>query len=147
MEDNAELAKFKWLLLGGAIFLLSFCFTYEEVVYLINGHEIQANVTKAYVVTKRGSSRLTVDYTFTEPDGTFRKGSDTVSPDWPLPQSGTVLVQYTAGADGSSRLAGHIYWLGVSIFTVSILFMGIGIYNLVQEANEDVKPRKRRRAT
>jgi hypothetical protein len=149
---ESELARAKWLFAVGILFIVSCFMCYAEADYLLNGRQIEANVTDLYKVTKRGrfgeSSHLKVDYTFTEPNGTSRTGSDTVGNDWKMPASKTVSVQYTPGAEGRSRLFGSINWVWIVIFFVSILVMGFFGIRLYLEAREATKPikRKRRRA-
>jgi hypothetical protein len=153
MDHENELARAKWLMLAAAIFLVSGCLSWDELIYLISGRETQADVTKAFEVTKRGrlgmseQRRLTVEYSFADTDGKRRIGTDTVSPDWPLPGGGKVAIQYTAGADGSSRLAGHVHWVGLTLFALSLGAMGIFGFRLWREASEatrDQKPRRKK---
>lgn len=142
-----ELGRAKWLLLSALIFLMSACVSWGEVVYLVVGQHAQGRVERAYEVTRRSrlglhSKRLVVEFTFTEGDGTRRKGSDTLSVDWPVPADGVVAIQYTAGVEGSSRVAGHVNWVALTIFTLSLLAMGGFGYHLWQEASEATRDRK-----
>jgi hypothetical protein len=153
MDRDSELARAKWLLFSGILFLVSCFICYGELMYLLRGKQTRATLTKAYEVTRRGrfglssGTVLTVEYTFVEPDGTRREDSDTVSPDWELPSDGTVPVQYTPGSEGRSRLAGHVNWFGIGFFAVSVVVLGVFGYRLWREASEATKPRpsKRRR--
>ena len=88
MDTDSEVAKAKWLLIGGLVFLVSCFICYDELVYLMRGKKTQAKVTEAYVVNRRSgrlglSTRqmLTVEYSFTELDKTYRSDSDTVGAD------------------------------------------------------------------
>lgn len=151
MDRDNELARAKWLLGSGVLFLASCFACYSEMVYLLSGHKIDAAVTEAYEVTHRtrfGMSQgkaLTVEYRFAEPDGTQRTGSDTVASNWDLPPTGTIPVQYTPGAEGRSRLAGHINWLGIWFFFVSIGVLAFFGYRLWREAVEATRPSKPKR--
>jgi hypothetical protein len=150
MDRDNEFGRAKWLALSGLAFVISCFVVYDEVVYLVRGRVATANVTSAYEVTTRrfgvvtGKS-LTVEYTFTEPDGTPRSGSDTVSASWVLPETGGIPVRYTPGAEGRSRLAGHFYWAGVVFFFVALLVMGVFGYRLWREAKEAYEPKKPKR--
>lgn len=149
MDMDNELARAKWLLMSAALFLASCCMTYGEASYLLKGRETSATITKAYEVTQRGrfgtdrGQRLTVEYTFTEPNGTQRRDSDTVGLDWNVPASGKIPVQYTPGVDGRSRLAGHVNWLGIGIFAVSVVLIALFALGLYKEM-ADTSPRKRK---
>jgi hypothetical protein len=151
MDEKEELAKAKWLLFAGAFFLVSCFLVYDEFAYLVWGREVEATVEKAYETTRRGRfgvggrTRLDVDFAFTEPDGTRRKGTSTVECEWPLPASGKVMVEYTPGQLGRSRLKGRVHWTGIIIFFVSIAAVAAAGYKLWQEANEQYKPRERKR--
>ena len=153
MDSDHELARAKWLLLSAAIFLISGCISWDELVYWVSGRDIQADVVKAYQVTRRGRlgqsevQRLTVDFAFTEPEGTRRTGTDTVARDWPLPGGGKVPVRYTAGANGSARLSGHVNWVGLVLFGFSLGSVGVFGFRLWREAvdaTRDQKPKRRK---
>jgi hypothetical protein len=151
MDRDGELARAKWLLIAAAVFLVSGCISWGELVYLAVGKDADADVVKAYPVTRGGRfgvggrPRLAVDYTFTEPDGTRHTGTDTVDPNWPANTGGKVPVRYTAGADGSSRLAGHVNWVGLALFGLSVAALGVFGYRLGREAADEPRGRKPRR--
>jgi hypothetical protein len=151
MDSDNELARAKWLLISAGIFLVSGCVSWTELVYLVAGRDAQADVVKAYEVTRGGRfglggrQRLAVDFSFAEPDGTRRTGTDTVPIDWPVPAGGKVPVRYTAGADGNSRLAGHVNWVGLALFGLSVAAMGVFGFRLWREASEATRDRKPRR--
>src|SRR5262245_31308328 len=141
MDTDREVARFKWLLVTGALFLVSCYFCYGELIYLLRGKEAYAKLTNAYEV-QRGRfgqrTMLTVEYAFTEPDGTRRSDSVTVSPDWEPADNGMVLIQYTPGSDGRSRLSGHVNWFGIIFCAVSLLALGFFGVRLWREASEAV---------
>jgi hypothetical protein len=151
VDGKEELARAKRLLGCGAMFLLSCFLVYDEFSYLAWGREAQATVTKAYESRKGGRfgaggpSELEVDFTFTEADGTQRRGTDTVAPDWPLPRTGTVAVQYTPGELGRARLKGHVQWGGIVFFGVSLAAVAVCGVLLWREAIEAARPEKRGR--
>lgn len=152
MRDvSVEVARFKWLVVSAVIFLISACVSWGELVFLVFSRTTQAEVTRVYQVTLygRGGSerRMTrVEYAFTEPDGTKRDGYDTVPTDWEVPAAGPVSVRYTPGADGSTRLAGHVNWLPVGVVVVSLGAMAVFVAILWREAiqaNREWERRKR----
>ena len=66
---------------------------------------------------------------------------------FPRGEGGKVAIQYTAGADGSSRLAGHVNWVGLTLFALSLGAMGMFGFRLWREAAEatgDQKPRRKK---
>jgi hypothetical protein len=84
---------------------------YAEVVYLLRGKETQATVTKAWEVTSRGRyglgehKRVEIEYTFTDMDGSIRKGGDFVDLDSRLPahRRSPFNLPQAQGADRGSR--------------------------------------------
>ncbi|MBX7105945.1 MAG: hypothetical protein K1X57_17820 [Gemmataceae bacterium] len=150
MGSDTEIARAKWLLISAAIFLLSGCISWGELMYLVAGRDAQADVVKAYEVTRGGRfglgghQRLTVEFAFIEPDGTRRIGTDTVPPDWPLATGAKVPVRYTAGAEGRSRLADHANWIGLAVFGVSLASISIFGVRLWREALAETRDRSPR---
>ncbi|VTR99376.1 DUF3592 domain-containing protein [Tuwongella immobilis] len=144
--DN-ELTRAKWLLGAVALFLVSSCLSWGEVAYLLWGRDAQATITKAFTSSaiRSRTVRLTVEYEFTEPDGTRRGGTVDLSPDWPVPASGKVAVRYMPGENGRSRLSGHVHWLGLTLFGLSVGAMGIFAYQMHREANEPARGTRRKR--
>ena len=141
--DN-EVARAKWLLIGVVVLLISGCISYGEVAYYLNGHDADADITKAYESrSRRGRTRLTVEYAFTEPDGTRRTGQDTVSTSSSVPRAGKVPVRYTPGEGGSSRLAGQVNWVGLALFAISAGCVAIFGIRLLLEGASEPKPRRR----
>src|SRR5258705_13433917 len=125
MDSESEIARAKWSLLFGAVFLVSCFICYSELVYLIRGHEAQATVTNAHLVEKRGrfglptGKKLAVDFSYSESGGLRRTGHDEVSSSWEVPSDGAITVRYTPGMDGRSRWAGHVNWFGVALLAVT----------------------------
>jgi hypothetical protein len=146
MDQANELARAKWLMLGGVLFLISGCISYGEIAYFLNGHDAEGDVTKVYESrSRRGGVSLTVEYTFREPNGTNRKGMASVPTDWPVPLNNKVAVRYTAGEDGSSRLGGRVHWVGLIMFAVSLGLILVFVIRLLREGAEEPKPRRRTR--
>jgi hypothetical protein len=149
MDMDNELARAKWLLFSAALLLVSCCITYGEAVYLVKGRQTDATITRVYEETLRGrfganrGQRLTVEYSFAEPDGTRRRDSDTVSLDWDIPSTGKIPVQYTPGAEGRSRLAGHANWFGIGFFAVSVVLLVLFALGLYREM-ADTSPRSKK---
>jgi hypothetical protein len=85
---------------------------------------------------------MEIEFSFTEPGRNLRKGSDSVDVDSPLAHAESVTVQYTPGADGRSRLAGHVNWFGIAIFVGSISVVGVSGWRLWREATQTI-PSKR----
>jgi hypothetical protein len=111
MDQDEELAKFKWILIAAIAFLVSSYFSYRELKYAVWGATAEATVTRAAETTemgRRGRRRpmLVVEYTFSDGSTGQRSERDRVPIDWPVPE-GTVTVQYLPGVAGASRLAGH----------------------------------------
>jgi hypothetical protein len=144
MDTNRGTLRVKGLLFPGALFLVACFLCYGEVVYLLWGKEVRADVTSSYEATvrsRRGRVRpveRTVEYAFTEPDGTLRKDSDTIDINRILPADGTVRVQYTPGAGGRSRLAGHVNWLAFGFLVVSSVLLVVFACRLWFEAPEAI---------
>jgi hypothetical protein len=116
-------------------------------VYLINGREALASITKVSTVTTQGrggpSNHLQVDFVFEDASGTQRTGSDTIGTDWVPPATRSVKVQYTPGSNGRVRLAGKFNWLGVGLFLASVCVIGFFGIRLWLEAREATRPRKK----
>lgn len=151
MDSESELSRAKWMLISAGIFLISGCISWGEMVYLVLGKEVQADITKAYEVNRGGkfgiggSQMITVEYSYIEQDGARRTGTDTVPNDWPLPRGGKVPVRYKPGSENGSRLAGHVNWFGLVFFGLSTVSMGIFGFRLWREASDSKGHRKSRR--
>jgi len=152
MDAGREIAKAKWLIIAGILFLVTGCVSWGEFIYLITGKTAEATITKPPTeVTTRGrfgiatGTKLEVSYSFTEADGTRRTGTDTTDLNWPVPASGKTPVQYTPGADGNSRLSGKVNWIALSIFVVTLLAVGWFTFRLIRQASAEVNDKPKRR--
>jgi hypothetical protein len=150
MDQENEIAKAKWLLISGVVFLVASYLTYREIVYLFQGHNAEGQVVRVFEVTRHRRSffnrrnNLIVEYSFVEANGTQRSGSDTVRPSWQYPEDGAVMIRYTPGKAGRSRLAGQVNWFGVVLFAVSVGAMVLFSIRLWVRAAEETRPRRRR---
>lgn len=148
MDQEAEFARLKWLLCGGILFLVSGWFTLQEFDYKMSGRDAVADVTKTYQSRgRRGSTNYHVEYAFTEPNGTQRKGTDTVSASWSVPPDGKIPIRYTPGANGNSRLTGKTSWawIWVGLFALLVVCIGVFVIRLLLEAASEPPKRRRRR--
>jgi hypothetical protein len=152
MDADAETRRAKYLVFAGIAFLISSIFVYSELMYLIRGTETTATIKEVSRVEKRGrfgtsrGHKLVIDYEFKDGEGRQREGSDQVDADWAVPADRRVQIRYRPGEDGSSRLAGHVSWGAIIIFTVCLVAVGIFGFRLWREATEETKgSRKRRR--
>jgi hypothetical protein len=137
MDTRWEMRKVRWLFAGLKLFLLGACLSGAECSYALNGRNATATVTRVVPTTTRwGGSRLTVEYEFTEPDGTRRRDNDEVATGWAKPPNGKVEVRYTPGSSGLSRFAGHVAWLGLGIFFSAILVVIVLFVILGRDARD-----------
>ena len=65
MDADREMAKFKWLLIAGALFFVSCFMVYDEAAYLLNGQDAEAKVINTFISSGR-RPRLNVEDAFTE---------------------------------------------------------------------------------
>jgi hypothetical protein len=144
MEFDSLIARVKWALLSGALllFLMSGCFSWGELIYRVSGRTIEAGIVEAKQVTHRGRFGdekppvLLIHYAFVEPDGTRRNGVDEISPDrFEIPADRKVMVQYTAGPEGSSRLAANASMSGPFVFLIALVLVGFFGYRLFRDAS------------
>jgi hypothetical protein len=154
MDEESELRRAKWLLAGLVIFIVSGIISYRELTYFVMGRNANAHITKAYETVRRSRGgetiSLSIDYEFTESDGTKRTGSDTVARNWPLPDDGVILVRYTPGTDGNSRISGQVNWVGPILFVISLVVVIVFFVKLMIEARQATRelsrgPRRRRK--
>ena len=158
MDEDEELRKLKWLLIGGLVFLVSGWFAFGEMRYALFGSTVQArivDVSDTELVGRRGrrTPMRAIRYSFEESDGAQRTERDDVPLDWTpaegetLTAGSTVSVQYLSGKPDKSRLAGHKHSLPLAIFVVCLLGMlGFSVW-LWRHAHEAVhgNPYRRRR--
>ena len=147
MDEEDELRKFKLILGAFCAFLISGYFAYQECKFLVWGATAEATITNMFETTGTGrnrrSLRLAIEYTFTDSATGSRSERDDVPISWPIPQ-GTVTVQYLPGVAKSSRLLGNSSTFFVWIFCGCIALLGYAGYRLYKEANEPVRPKRRK---
>jgi hypothetical protein len=135
----------KWIGAGIVLFFTATCTTWGELVYVVSGQEARATITEVREVRTKKTDVLTglrVGYSFVEAGGRERRGYQEVSTDWVIPAGGTVMVQYTAVEDGSSRFVGHVPWFWLVVFFASAAFVVGGFLVLTQEGREALRREK-----
>ena len=143
MDSENELKKAKWVLIVGALFLVSCFMCYDELAYQISGREATATVTKSYASQSRRGTRQTVEYAWSEPEGLSRKAMYTTSPDEAPVVGAKFPVRYTAGDTGRSRRVGAVPWVWIAIFFGSFAAVGVFGFMMWREANDADRPRTR----
>ncbi len=150
IDQEAELARFKGLLVAGIVFLVSGCYAYSELKYAIWGQMADAKVIRAEQKStpgRRGRTHhvMRVEYEFAEANGTRRSEKDDVSVDWSPPGDGKISVQYIPGAEHSSRLEGQSHMFAVYLFLGCIVWLGYSLYQIGRQAHDDGRGSKNRR--
>ena len=106
----------------------------------ISSRAVPATVIQLSAVTVRlrssNSKQLQVEYTFAEPNGTRRSGSDSQPLGWKPPADGTVLVQYTPGEYGRSRMAGKVNVVVLVLFGCSFAVRAVFGFLLVRRRRD-----------
>jgi hypothetical protein len=123
-DRRHRLTRFKWLLVGLGVFLLSAVLSWGELEYTLLGKTAEADVTEVrdVVESQRRSDQLLihVEYSFPDGDG-LRHESDRVPVSWPRPSSGgRIRVQYLPGRPHGSRLEGHRNLAPLALLVVSL---------------------------
>jgi hypothetical protein len=147
LQSDIDLIGATWLVVSVVILLISGCVCWDELIYLVSGQNVYAEITNTHKVYGGDYSenakprRLTLDFIYTEAGGTRRMGTDTVPADWPIPEGGFVPIRYIPGQD-HSRIAGHINWispvfLGLSV--LSLALFGIRVWRKAAKATREKK--------
>jgi hypothetical protein len=142
MDAESETRRAKALLFAGILFLGSGIYAYSELMYLIRGRDTTATITDAYKVNKRSRfglsnrKQMQIDYQFADADGNSRTGNDRMDEDWPVPSDRKVAIRYRPGQDGSSRVAGRIGWLAISVFFACLAGVCVFGYRLWKEGHD-----------
>ena len=137
-EFSWEAQKVKILLIALGVFVMSWFMSCRELRFDVWGKTIDARIT----VTEKFPAfsadnephQIRVNYTFKEPDGTVRRDAALFAPGDAIPVD-KIKVQYLAGKDSPTRLAGKHEWMWVSIFGVMTAIMAGFIIKLVREAS------------
>ena len=141
MDQESEVRRFKWILGSAAMFLLSGCYSYDELKYAMFGKHVDAHVLQKNEFNDarlRGPNvrMIAVKYQFAEAGGGIRSERDNVPLDWPFTAGDTVRVQYIPGVPDRSRLAGNNNLFPVAIFTVCLVLLGVSAFKLWREATD-----------
>lgn len=143
-DSDNPVRKFKYALMFGIWFLVSCYYSWQELVYLIRGKIAVATVTETYQQSsgRFGTNKHRVlEYSFAEAGGLARRGADTISIEESTPTQ--VRIEYTPGEKGRSRLEGHIRWMWLAFFAISMTGLGVSIYRLNRHIDAAMAPRKR----
>ena len=155
-EQETEVAKLIVLIVYIAAFFISGYLSIGEMGYFLFGKTTTAKVTKFQTILERSGGRgapntysLGVEYDFTDSTGIFRHGSDRVDPDlWRFDVGQIIPVQYRAGAEGDSRVAGTAHQKAAIIFLIcsAVLFvLGYRFFRDVSQAVADEKKYKEKK--
>jgi hypothetical protein len=151
VEVDDEVAKFKWMLGAGLMFLISGCFSVSELRYAVSGTTTDAQLLEVKEVVSRGRwgrrhTNLQVHYQFNDGAGGSRSEADTVSTDWPFASEDTISVQYIPGKAEWSRIAGNRRDWAVIVFGLSLCGVAYLGFQLYQAVNNPIArtPRGRR---
>lgn len=139
MDTENDLARLKWLLIVGVLFLISGFFSWREFKYIVFGTTVDASLVQTYQTEERGrrgrvKQMLVVEYRFTDKDGSARKEKDTISASSPAPTGPLVSIQYLSKSPGSSRLTGHTQRIWMFVFFGCLAYLAYKILMLVREA-------------
>ncbi|MBY0455877.1 MAG: hypothetical protein K2V38_00920 [Gemmataceae bacterium] len=144
MDAQDDTWKFKCMLVVGVLFLISCFMCYDELVYLVSGQEAVATVAKDYDSrATRGRTRRTVEYSWTEPDGTARRDMFSPGDSWAPAADGKLPIRYTPGDTGRSRPVGRVPWAWVGVFLASVAAIGVFGFLMWRESRADDRPRRR----
>lgn len=144
-ESDNPVRKFKFALMFGIWFLVSCYYSWQELVYLIRGKRTVATVTETYQQSsgRFGTNKHRVlEYRFSEEGGLGRRGADTMSMEEPAPTQ--VRIEYTPGENGRSRLEGHVRWMWLAFFGISMTGLAVSLYVLNKKIDEAMAPRRRK---
>ena len=137
--------RFRVLLFGIGLFAISGYYCFVETEYLVQGQSARAMVTSTKPTSDRRGrhARINrVEYRFAEPNGTQRSGSDHRPLDWTPPPNGRIVVEYTPGQDGRSRMAGSVNSRAILLFGGCLVVLAVfGIF-LWSRTRETIRPRE-----
>src|SRR5262245_53000316 len=132
MDGWGPVRRGRFLMAAGVLFLCSTCVSYQELIYLIQGRDTEAEITRDFEERRpRGGTTRVVEFKFREPNGTQRHGRETVPSNWQAPPNGKVYVRYTPGENGDSRFVGNIPWLAVGFFALTVGAIVVGFVMLL----------------
>jgi hypothetical protein len=142
---DQEVARFKWLLSSGLMFLVSGCLSMNELRFAIWSRTVDASVIRAKEsYAPREGREIFVEYQFADSDGTLRTERDAIKTEMSVPSANHVMIQHIPGVARSSRLLGNSQMGAVYTFLFSSFLLGLALLWLCREANRPI-PRQRRR--
>ncbi len=140
--DDFEFRKFRAVIFGGLLFLISCWKMIGETKYLIWGQRSEATIDSAELKEKIGSRgrrstvmKVSLHYTDTS-TGQPAHGTLTVKPDSTWIPGRTVSVQYLAGVADSARQGADVVM--VTIFVVAVAVISFSLYGMYREANDPI---------
>jgi hypothetical protein len=148
--DWSSRLKLRLFLTGVVLFLVSGFYSCQECKYALAGKKAPARITRIKQYEEYGGSspkqRTAVEFEFTDNRGLTRQGKDTFDDRVDAAEGDSIEVQYRAGADGDSRVAGHANTAAVYLFIACLLAVAALSYPLVREIYTEVyAPKKKRR--
>ena len=143
MDADAELRKFKWLMLAAVLFCVSGCYSLAELNYLVRGETTEGRITEV-LDTTRGRRRTPVrlvKFAYAEADGTRRSQDEVFAPDWRPPSDGALPVRYVPGSEYSGEIVGTARRWPLYVFGGSLALIAYFLWRLSKEANGPVRRR------
>ena len=137
--------RFRLVLFSLIMLVITGYFSYVEMIYLLQSRSVRATVTRLSEMTERRRSStlvyLQVEYAFAELTGTRQTGSGNQPLGWRPPADGTILMQYTPGEYGRSRIAGKVNVVVLVLFGCSFAVLTVFGSLLWLEARAATRPR------
>jgi hypothetical protein len=143
MDQDAEIRKFKMILVAGLAFLFSAYSSWQELKFAMWGTTAEARVTRTFDTAERRRPLLAVEYTFEDRDGRSHSERDDLPASFPDPGD-VVTVEYLPGVEDSSRIEGHSSMASVWVFLACLGWLGYSAFKLYREASEAVHGGRRR---
>jgi hypothetical protein len=148
--DWSSRLKLRLFLTGIVLFLISGFYSCQELKYSLGGKKAIARITRIreYAGDSGDSTnqKTTVEFEFTDNAGLTRQGKDTFNGRVDAAEGDPIEVQYRAGTDGDSRVAGHANTNAVYLFMICLLVVAAVSYPFFRQVYDEVyAPKKRRR--
>jgi hypothetical protein len=123
MDMNTEMLKFRLLLGGILLFLVSLIMSCSELKYRVWGQTADGTITGAHMETDRhGQKHQVVEYIFMDGQ-TSRREYVNVDPNQAINLNAAVKVQYIPGKERQSRILGDNNMGWVTVFGISVIFL------------------------
>jgi hypothetical protein len=137
----------KWFILGFAGLLVTGCSSTTELCLLLFGREGRAHVVKTYESRSRRTTRLTIEYEFTDDDGRRRHEDCTVARRTPVAGAGsTIAIRYSNGPFRTSRLSAHPNWIGLAFSVAALGSIAFGVFVLIRQRSAEPERDRERNA-